>query len=369
MAPNAHPAIALRDLATQTLAEGRQDEAYALLAMAFSMAFSEPSAIPITCSVSAPGKLPRPLASPAHGLVRLTRQCALVMFQHGIELTPAMSLRNFGMFSVILSKLAPQLDVGTSKECIINFSDGCETEGDYSRIAFSCSRPDSVLVPDPHFFNSGNYSELRDFVRAHGRTWRERADVVFWRGASNGRPVKKIGEVGRGDWSWHQRLHLCDAAGKSRFRDRLDIGVVSTEAIIDGCLQRDVETAGFVKAPVTKHQFIEYKYLIDVDGWSNAWSLLEKMILGATILKIESAYGYRQWFYDRLRPWHHYIPILSDLSDLDAKLAWVFAMPGECERIAIQGAELAAALTLEGELADAETRMRQALKNVEFAVG
>lgn len=66
---------------------------------------------------------------------------------------------------------------------------------------------------------------------------------------------------------------------------------------------------GFVKPEVPKFEFFEYRTLIDVDGWTNAWSLLDKMIGGTTILKVASAKGYRQWFYDRLMPWENFIPL------------------------------------------------------------
>jgi hypothetical protein len=36
----------------------------------------------------------------------------------------------------------------------------------------------------------------------------------------------------------------------------------------------------------------------------------------AAIFKVESAYGFQQWYYERLQPWVHYVPVAADLSDL-----------------------------------------------------
>ena len=51
--------------------------------------------------------------------------------------------------------------------------------------------------------------------------------------------------------------------------------------------------------------FPAYKFQIDIDGNTNSWpGLFQKLLTGSAILKVASPYGYRQWYYDRLRPWH-----------------------------------------------------------------
>ncbi len=80
------------------------------------------------------------------------------------------------------------------------------------------------------------------------------------------------------------------------------------------------------------------------------------------MLKVESAFGYRQWFYDRLTPWRHYVPVRADLADFDEKLAWLFSVPEEAARIARAGQALAAEIRFAPEMAEAERRIGEALR-------
>jgi hypothetical protein len=89
--------------------------------------------------------------------------------------------------------------------------------------------------------------------------------------------------------------------------------------------------------------FGNYKFVFDIDGHANAWGLLEKLILGCCVLKFSSPY--EQWFYERLHPWKHYVPLSDDLSDLEDVISWCRENQSECEWIAHNG--LARSLTLE----------------------
>jgi len=79
------------------------------------------------------------------------------------------------------------------------------------------------------------------------------------------------------------------------------------------------------------------------------------------ILKVASPQGYRQWYYDRLLPWTHFIPIAADLSYFDDKIAWALAHPQDCEAMAAHAAQLAETIQLETELRDAAERVKAIL--------
>ena len=331
-----------------------------MLEAAFSLAFLERGGLPLACKIRPPEALPRPLASPSHGVVHLCRRSALVYFRQGVEQTPLMSLRAFGMFSGPFARIAARLPDDGLHELIVNFSDGCETEGDYRRVSFSCSRPDSILVPDHHFANSDGYAGLRAAPR---RPWRERRDILFWRGGGIGRSLCAPGEGG-GPWRWHQRMDLCHHARLSRFAASLDIGVADHAGLLDPGQRARVEAEGFIKPFVPREEFADCRHQIDIDGWSNSWVLLERLIMGSTVVKIGSAFGYRQWFYDRLAPWEHYVPVRPDLADFEESLAWLFAHPAEAEAIARNGQALAGAILCGAEMAEAEGRLEEALRPV-----
>src|ERR1700758_1804466 len=178
-----HPAAELVEHYKILKQAGRAADARTNLQAAFSMALMEQAGRPVASRIRPLGELPRPLASPAHGLAQIGQKFIILWFRDEVDLTPAMSLRMFGLYGRLLGSAAARLPEGETREIIANFSDGCETEGDYRRISFSCSRSDSILIPDYLFTNSNGYAELR----GAGLPWREREDVVFWRGAANGR--------------------------------------------------------------------------------------------------------------------------------------------------------------------------------------
>jgi hypothetical protein len=346
-----HPAAEIVQQAEALRAQGRGAEADRALEMAFSMAFMEAGGLPCAARIAPEEGTPVPLASPAHALVQICRRSLLVHFRQGIELTPAISLHVVAPLARMFSHIASRLPDDGLREIVVNVSDGCETEGEYRRLSPSCSRPDTILIPDHHFANSEGYADLRRQAET-APAWRARRDVVLWRGASNGRPL--------GAANFYQRLELCRCARDSAFADRLDIGMTDLAGIFDDGQRAGAE--GLVRPFVPNADFPLYRYLIDIDGWSNSWALLEKLIMGATVLKVDSAFGYRQWFYDRLVPWRHYVPLSADLADFDEKLAWLFAVPEEAEKIAAAGRALAADIRFAPEMAEAERTVAAALR-------
>jgi len=346
-----HPAADIVRHAEGLRVQGRAAEADRVLEMAFSMAFMEAGGLPCACKIAPVGDLPVPLASPAHALVQVCRRSLLVHFREGVEQTPAISLHALAPLARLFSHIAGRLPDDRLRQIVVNVSDGCEIEGDYPRVSPSCSRADTILVPDHHFANEEGYAGLRRQAAA-APPWRERRDVVFWRGAGVGRPLGKPVR--------YQRLELCRRARQSPFADRLDIGVTDLSGILD---EGQRAAAGdLIKPFVPKSEFPSYRYHIDVDGWSNSWVLLEKLIMGVTVVKIGSAFGYRQWFYDRLEPWRNYVPVRADLADFDEKMAWLFSAPDEAERIAAAGRGLAEEIRFAPEMAEAERRITQALR-------
>jgi len=56
------------------------------------------------------------------------------------------------------------------------------------------------------------------------------------------------------------------------------------------------------------------KGVLDIAGHTNAYGLLWRLASGSVVFRVESKYT--NAYIRRLRPWRHYIPIRSDLSDL-----------------------------------------------------
>jgi hypothetical protein len=106
-----------------------------------------------------------------------------------------------------------------------------------------------------------------------------------------------------------------------------------------------------------------YKYQIDIDGNSNAWSaLFQKLLSGSAVLKIASPHNFRQWYYDELTPWVNYVPVKADMSDLVEKINWLIDHEDEAMQIGINGRQLASKLTYDEELNKALINIHKALK-------
>ena len=78
-----------------------------------------------------------------------------------------------------------------------------------------------------------------------------------------------------------------------------------------------------------------------------------RMHLGCCVLKVKSRHGYRQWYYDRLKAWEHYVPVQSDLSDFAEKVDWVRSHDADAAAIASNGRRFARSMSFESGIRDA----------------
>ena len=75
----------------------------------------------------------------------------------------------------------------------------------------------------------------------------------------------------------------------------------------------------------------QYKYLIDVRGYS--WTDRVKVLfhLGRPVFLVDRPY--KEWYFDKLIPWKHYIPIKEDLSNLVESYEYMESHPEKYEEI------------------------------------
>ena len=226
-----------------------------------------------------------------------------------------------------------------------------------SGIAFCSNRPDNFLVPDIEYLFPGGHPGIRAQIDAHARSWEERQPVAYWRG----------GTTGHWDWTdWHTlpRIRLCEiAAASGGLLDAGLSGIVQMEPRIAD----EIKASGLFKGPVPMTRFADYRYLVDIDGNSNSWSgLFCRLYTGSTVLKVDSPFNFRLWFYDRLVPWFNYVPVASDMSDLVEKVTWLLRNDETAQDIGRRGRELAASLDHETELMGSARVITAALRQDAF---
>jgi tetratricopeptide (TPR) repeat protein len=187
-------------------------------------------------------------------------------------------------------------------------------------LSFCSNKPDTFLTPDAFYFNSAGYARLRPQIELHKKPWAERVAKAVWRGSSSG--MRRYWPSSESDFRWLPRVELCARCRGPQLDQFTDVGITGSAGISDPSLLRQIDK--FRGAFLPKERFAEYKYAFVIDGNSNSWSsLLEGFLVGSCVLLIESERGFRQWFYDRVEPWKHYVPIRADMEDLEAKVQLV----------------------------------------------
>lgn len=245
-------------------------------------------------------------------------------------------------------------DSCTARQTTIDFGDRSNS---HEAIIGFCSRSDerSVLVPDYGFLSSYGYEKLRHWAIRNTVPWKWRSDVILWRGSATGNT-----DIARNFENRLPRIQMCMLARKITQTDLKIVRLTQTasaaesrQALIDdGVMTQD-------RLPV--ESWAGHKFAIDIDGNTNSFgTMLSRQILGCCVLKVLSYRNWRQWFYGEIKPWVHYVPVKSDLSDLSAIIAWCRDHDEECRKIAEQGRAFAIGLDYNAECKSAINRINTA---------
>ncbi len=244
---------------------------------------------------------------------------------------------------------------------VADLSDGSDAPA--GGLAFCSCRDDVILVPDPVFVNSGGYAEFRR--PSSVLQWSRRHDIVLWRGTLTGNGDLTTKTMRTDDPRLRQRTRMCLIL---RSIPGTDVKIRKVEGNASPIDRDRLARHGLLGGKIRQAVWGRYKFALDVDGHTNAWSnFFVRLLLGCCTLKIASEHGFRQWYYERLKPWEHYVPVRADMSDLIEKIDWCRGHDRECAEIASAGRAFAHAMTVEGEI-DAAGRRLEAAKTRGFAV-
>lgn len=222
-------------------------------------------------------------------------------------------------------------------------------------LAFSGAGTANILVPDAEFVAADGYRAFRAQIEAAFIPWEARDPTLFWRGTMLGDPGKRLAS-----WRDLQRARLCLAAAAPAGGVALDAKFVGMPGDADGASpsRREAEAAGLVGDRVALDAFMRFRHAVDIDGNSCAWmGLFTKLLMGCTVVKVDSPRGHRQWYYERLVPWVDVVPVSADLGDLAAVRAWLAREPGAAAAIAARGRARAAAISFDQALLEVAPRV------------
>jgi len=163
-------------------------------------------------------------------------------------------------------------------------------------------------IPDRHFISQVGYHEMiNNMINIINKIpWDKRKNIAIWRGKiENGSKYNFI----EYKTDMNQREYFVDLYKKGQLKN-----------------------VDYSEEKLSKEQMCEYKYLIDIDGWSNTWdATVWKMLSGSVLLKVGSVW--EQWYYDKLKEWVHYVPVKDDFSDLNEKIQWCLDNDDMCRII------------------------------------
>lgn len=202
------------------------------------------------------------------------------------------------------------------------------------------------LVPDFYFFRETGYHALRQQFSENSVPWPERSTELVWRGKPSGVGVFSCSPSQKDNALVRQRLRMALHARDTK----LDFRFASTKSPLEAKL---LSAEGLMADRVELETWANRKFAVDIDGFSNAWdNFFHRLLLGNCILKVDSQMGFRQWYYDKLKPYQHYVPVKKDLSNLREQIDWALSHDAEAEAIAAAGQKVAQSLTWDKVLVD-----------------
>ena len=190
-----------------------------------------------------------------------------------------------------------------------------------------------ILMPD--FEAQKGYSALFKIINIATKKypWSKKIPYVFWRGSATGADFNK-------DPLKFPRLQFMDIVVKNH--NYIDAGFTYYVA---GKKQKKLYlylTKNFsIAEVVSPEDSLLYKYLLDIDGFSCSYSRMAWILnSNSLLLKVQS--NKIQWYYNKLQPYVHYVPIRQDFSDLRSQYELVEANQGKIQLIITNARKLAA---------------------------
>jgi hypothetical protein len=172
------------------------------------------------------------------------------------------------------------------------------------------------MIPDPYFINEKGYkSKKKDSKR-----WIDKKSIAYWRGSSTGAIITHK------NWENVPRIKMClESLGS----EMVDAKISKWCQVNDNTLLSFLKKLDISAEHVNFEKFYNYKFLINIDGNNCAWnSMFLKLQSNSVVLHIESQF--EQWYYHKLKPWVHYVPITNSIIDIEEKVKWCLKNEHHC---------------------------------------
>jgi hypothetical protein len=186
----------------------------------------------------------------------------------------------------------------------------------------------SLLMPDPAYTWSEGYKDelLAQHIFEQQYPIETRKPVLFWRGAASGTHFSNIET-----WKDAPRARLAILSKEMGDTNILDASCTTVSHLSENVLQ-SIRNEGIVQPYMEFQEFFLSRFLIDIDGIASAWiSLFRKLHSNSVVVKIPSPY--KQWYYDDLQAWKHYVPMNITEQEVRDVHRWLIEHPEQCSQI------------------------------------
>ncbi|KAF7296912.1 CAP10 domain-containing protein [Mycena indigotica] len=188
-----------------------------------------------------------------------------------------------------------------------------------------------ILFPIQYYYMRSWW--YRKFAYPNNIAWEDKKSQLYWRGIASG------GQIVHSNYHNFTRFKVADLS--RAHPDEIDAKITSfaNELCAPEVCDRSAIVAeyGIDEMRTSKEAVYGYKYLLDVDGTTFSGRFLGLLKSGSLVFKMTL---FEEYFNGWLRPYEHYIPVASDLSDLLEKLAWAKENEAEARLIQERGREM-----------------------------
>ncbi len=206
---------------------------------------------------------------------------------------------------------------------LVSLHDRLEANEGLPIFAFSKRRhlKQIILIPDFEIIECATMLRGIDHARFKP-SWKKKRKRLFWRGSHGHFDGQFCGDEHVCRFTRERLLHL-----SQRFPHLID-----AKLLTQGCehfvhlRHQHGEWLGF-------DEQVKFKFLILLDSNSCAFSASPwKFFSNSLVFKPDS--DWVQWYYAKLRPFEHFVPVKHDLDDLVAQIEWAKAHDSEAKAIA-----------------------------------
>jgi len=166
----------------------------------------------------------------------------------------------------------------------------------------------NFLIPDPFYTCKEQHTKQFKEIDTANIKWEDKLKMCIWRGTL----------------SYGYQYNFFDTSNKFDLNQRNYFAKLHKEG--------HFKKVNFEQVFSSITDQIKYKYILDIDGYTNTWDAnVWKLYSGSIVLKVKSTW--KQWYYDELKEWVHYVPVENDLSNLNEMIEWCDNNENKCLEI------------------------------------